>query len=92
MAILQVRDIDDQLYDHLKRLAHRDKRSISQEVIFIIESFLANPAKITANATKQFLELSGSWQDDRSAEAIMNDLKHHRQSNTRFGHSDVLFD
>ncbi len=38
MANLQVRDIDDKLYDSLKRRADLEHRSISQEVVMIIES------------------------------------------------------
>ncbi len=37
MATLQVRDIDDRLYESLKTFANSEKRSISQEVIHIIE-------------------------------------------------------
>jgi plasmid stability protein len=43
MAILQVRDIDDRLYDSLKQKAQINNRSISQEVISILETYLSNP-------------------------------------------------
>jgi len=33
MATLQVRDIDDRLYESIRNLAASEKRSISQEVI-----------------------------------------------------------
>lgn len=33
MAILQVRDMDDRLYDRLKFVAKLDNRSISQQVV-----------------------------------------------------------
>jgi len=44
MAILQVRDIDDRLYSLLKLRAKSENRSVSQEVISIIEKYLSNPA------------------------------------------------
>ncbi|HOF34148.1 MAG TPA: hypothetical protein PK624_01790 [Spirochaetota bacterium] len=43
MAILQVRDFDDGLYSSLKSMAKSENRSISQEVISIIEKYLSNP-------------------------------------------------
>ena len=43
MAILQVRDLDDRIYENLKRIARHNKRSISQEVIHIIETYLSSP-------------------------------------------------
>jgi hypothetical protein len=43
MAILQVRDIDDQLYASLKEIAKSENRSLSQEVVPILEKYLANP-------------------------------------------------
>ena len=43
MAILQVRDLDDRIYENLNRIARHNKRSISQEVIHIIETYLSSP-------------------------------------------------
>ena len=93
MATLQVRDIDDRLYKYLKTSAKMKNRSISQEVITIIQEHLnsaSNPAK---NATKEFLLLSGAWIDDRSAESIMKDIRMNRNSSSmRFGKNDGIFD
>ena len=60
MAILQVRDIDDRLYETLKTKAKLDNRSLSQEVISILERFLANPIYFEKSPTDEFLSLSGS--------------------------------
>lgn len=73
MAILQVRDIDDSLYDALKTLAKKERRSISQEVIMMIESYISQPKTSAAEATEEFLNLS--WKGDESADEIINDLK-----------------
>lgn len=61
MASLQVRDIND-------------KRSISQEVILILEKYLSRPTAYDVNPTDEFLLLSGSWNDDRTADAIIDDM------------------
>ena len=55
MAILQVRDIDDRLYTSLKELAQSENRSLSQEVISILEKYLSNPAVFKNNPTREFL-------------------------------------
>ena len=50
MATLQVRDIDDRLYDFIKTSAKMQNRSISQEVITIIQSYLNSNQKNTKNS------------------------------------------
>jgi hypothetical protein len=93
MATLQVRDIDDRLYKYLKTSAKLKNRSISQEVITIIQDHLNNSQNPASNATKEFLSLSGAWKDDKSAEDIMKDIQNHRiNSSTRFGNKDGIFD
>lgn len=91
MATLQVRDIDNRLYESLKRLAKSKKRSISQEVIHIIESYLSNPLNYSFDATNEFLKLSGSWKDDRTAQEIIDDIKLSRKSSKRFQSKNELF-
>ena len=92
MAILQVRDIDDRIYDQLKKNAGKNRRSISQEVIHIIETYLSEPQKDRKNSTQEFLNLSGSWGDDRKPEEIILEMKSNRTSNRRFGKENVIFD
>lgn len=92
MAILQVRDIDDRLYASLKDLAKSENRSLSQEVISILEKFLSNPLVFKNNPTREFLSLSGSWDDDRTADEIIDDIKKKRKSGKRFGVKHVVFD
>ena len=46
MAMLQVRDMDDRLYDRLKFAAKHDNRSISQQVITILQNYFTSvPSK-----------------------------------------------
>ena len=42
MANLQIKGIDDTLYSQLKALAASENRSVSQEVLFLVKSYLAN--------------------------------------------------
>lgn len=83
MAILQVRDIDDRLYEQLRMLSRRHRRSMSQEVTHIIEEYLSNPNAWRINPTDEFLELAGSWQDERSAQEISADLRSERSAGSR---------
>jgi plasmid stability protein len=92
MAILQVRDIDDRLYAFLKKLAQSENRSLSQEVISILEKYLSNPALFKNNPTREFLSLSGSWADDQTAEEIIDDIKKNRKKSKRFGVKHAVFD
>jgi plasmid stability protein len=92
MAILQVRDLDDRIYESLRRLSRQHKRSISQEVTEILESYLAQTPSDRSNTTDAFLELAGAWEDERSAQSIVSDLREHRSTNTRFSGSDGIPD
>jgi plasmid stability protein len=92
MATLQVRDIDNRLYDCLKVSAKLQNRSISQEVITIIQNYLNSPQKTTVNTTLEFLALSGAWQDAKSAQEIVTDIRSNRSKSSRFGGNHGVFD
>lgn len=92
MAILQVRDIDDRLYSLLRDRARLENRSISQEVVTILEAYLANPAMHSANPTREFLSLTGSWEDNRPSAEIVQEIRRMRKNSRRFEDADVLFD
>ena len=93
MAILQVRDIDDRIYENLKKISKQNKRSISQEVIHIIEMYLSDPQILKKkNSTEEFLRLVGSWEDDRSAEEIVAEMRKGRSTSKRFSEEHGLFD
>lgn len=92
MAILQVRDIDDRIYENLKRISQQNKRSISQEVIHIIETYLSNPQTIKKNSTEEFLKLAGSWEDNKSAKEIIAEIRNGRSANKRFSEEHGIFD
>lgn len=83
MATLQVRSIDDQLYEALGQRAAQDHRSISQEVVAILKQYLAKPDD-PASGTDHFLALCGSWQDDRSPSDIAQAIRASRRAGQRF--------
>jgi len=82
MAILQVRNMDDGLYEALGRRAASENRSISQQVIEIIQRSLSMPPNQTKSADEAVLELAGSWEDDRTADEIIADIRKSRTKNT----------
>jgi len=80
MAVLQVRSMDDEMYQALGRRAAMDNRSISQEVILIIEQFLSSPVAQSPSTDEEALRLAGSWEDSRSAEEIANSIRKARST------------
>jgi len=82
MAILQVKSIDDQLYTALGARAKRQNRSISQEVVTILRSHLAKGADDTPSPALQFLELCGTWKDEREAEEIAKEVRQARRASS----------
>ncbi|MCK5192442.1 MAG: hypothetical protein KAQ71_01445 [Desulfobulbaceae bacterium] len=83
MATLQVRSIEDQLYEALGRKAASDNRSISQEVVAILKEHLSQPVQ-HKSTTEKFLELCCKWKDDRTAKEISREIRKSRKSQTRF--------
>ncbi len=92
MAILQVRDMDDRLYEKLKFSAKLDNRSISQQVITILQDYFTSVPVKSKNATEEFLKLAGTWEDSRSTEEIIDDVYASRVNSTRFEALDGIFD
>ena len=72
MAILQIKGIDDALYARLRQMAAADHRSISQEVLHLIEEYLTRQEHqpVTATSARALLALAGSWDDERGADEI----------------------
>lgn len=80
MAVLQVRSMDDELYKALGRRAALDNRSISQEVISIIERHLSKPFEEILKTDDEALKLAGSWDDPRSPEEITSSIREARNT------------
>jgi plasmid stability protein len=92
MANLQVRDIDSRLYESLKRRAELEHRSVSQEVVMIIESHLKRDNIETETQTLEFLKLTNSWHDKKNAKDIIADIRSTRSKSNRSRITDELFD
>jgi plasmid stability protein len=61
MANLQVMGLDDKLYKALRARAASENRSISQEIVTIIEAYLSQHKTEPHRATSAFLKLAGTW-------------------------------
>ena len=85
MANLQIKGIDDNLYERLKKIAASENRSVSQQVLFLVKSYLAKGKAIDEMKTpaQVLLELSGSWDDRRSSEEIIKEIKKDRKSSRK---------
>ena len=91
MATLQVKGIDDRLYKALGARAAMDNRSVSQEVVTMIQEFLSRPPLKPNEATRAFLELAGSWSDSRSAREVAGKIRKARRSRKRFRRDARVF-
>ena len=82
MANLQIKGIDDELYNEIKKLAAAEKRSVSQQILFLVKNFLAKKPRCDAVKTPSevLLELCGSWQDERKADQIIDQIKKPRKN------------
>lgn len=86
MANLQIKGMDDRLYEEVKALAASANRSVSQQVIFLLKAFLSRRTSFekAKSSAQVLLDLSGSWEDDRTASEIAHDLRSARKSSKRF--------
>lgn len=85
MSNLQIKGIDERLYQQLKQLAADENRSVSQQVLFLIRNRLARKLRTdeSETAAQTMLALAGSWEDPRTAEQIASDIKSARRSSRK---------
>ncbi len=85
MANLQIKGMDDELYANLKDLATSENRSISQQVLFLLKLYLGRKHQFQKIKTPAqiLLELSGSWEDAKSPENIIKNLKNNRTNSQK---------
>ena len=84
MATLQVKGFDEALYRALGARARRENRSISQEVVNLVQDYLARPGGSAEQATRAFLALCGSWVDKRSPRVVAQEIRKSRRTGRRF--------
>lgn len=77
VANLNIKGIDEELYNELKRIAAEENRSVSQQMLLLIKDYIAKRQKVRgAKCPAQvLLDLSGSWRDDRKPEEIISEIK-----------------
>lgn len=85
MANLQIKGIDDGLYDDIKKLAASQNRSVSQQTVMLIRQYLSKQHHIekSKSPVQVLLNLSGSWDDERPAEEIIMDIKKDRKNSKK---------
>jgi hypothetical protein len=85
MANLQIKNVEDNLYEEIKKLASAENRSVSQQVLFLVKEYLAKRKHLTATKSpaQVLLDLSGSWEDDKNAEQIVKEIKNARKSSRK---------
>lgn len=85
MANLQIKGIEENLYDEIKALAASENRSISQQVLFLIKDYLVKKRHfdVVKTPAQVLLDLAGSWEDDRDAKKIITDLKKLRKNSKK---------
>ena len=85
MANLQIKNMDESLYEEIKRAASAENRSVSQQVLTLIRDYLAKRNQVSKlkSPAQVLLELSGTWEDERSAEEIVRDIKKARRNSKK---------
>jgi hypothetical protein len=85
MANLQIKGIDDDLYKEIKNIAASRNRSVSQQVLMLIKNYLSKQHQIEKikSPAQVLIDLSGSWDDARSAENIIMDIKKDRKNSKK---------
>jgi hypothetical protein len=85
MANLQIKGIQDALYAEIKDMASAENRSVSQQILFLVKEYLARRKGFQTLRTpaQVLLELSGSWEDERSMVQIIDEIKVARKNSRR---------
>ena len=85
MANLQIKGIQDALYAEIKDIASAENRSVSQQILFLVKEYLARRKGFHALKTpaQVLLELSGSWEDEKSIAQIINEIKAARKNSRK---------
>jgi hypothetical protein len=85
LSNFQIKGMDDQLYEELKRLASKEKRSVSQQAVFLFRDYLARrqPMRAAKTPAQVLLELAGSWQDAEDAKTVIARIKKARRKSRK---------
>ncbi|MEN6421130.1 MAG: hypothetical protein ABFD76_04220 [Smithella sp.] len=82
MANLQIKGMNDDFYAQIKALAGSENRSISQQILFMTKEYLLKKQQVQAirMPAQVLLDMSGAWEDEKTAEEIIADLKQSRKN------------
>ena len=88
MANLTIRNIPDSMLDQIKTLCTIERRSMNSEILVLLEHAVRSYHESSERPTKLRLSpqaqsdvwerLVGKWEDDRSAEEIIDDIYSNR--------------
>ena len=70
-------ELSDEMHTELKKKAAVDHKTQKEIVTDLLKVYLSSEQERTI--TKKKTGLCGSWEDDRSAEEIIKDIKAHRK-------------
>lgn len=87
MANLQIKGIQDNLYEEIKALASAENRSVSQQVLHLLKEYVARKKHFETHKTQAqvLLDLSGSWEASRQAEQIVAEIRSARKGSRKMG-------
>ncbi len=85
MANLQVKGMDDTFYEALKAMARRKGRSLSQQVTIMLKDYMAREEGLEGvkRPAELLLDLAGSWEDERPAREIVEEIRRARRSSEK---------
>jgi len=88
MASLTLKNVPDKLLKELRKAADEDRRSLSQEVLHLLEEMLDQRADKTPSAKVQaqleaWRKLAGKWQSDLSPQEEARQLRQSRRPGGR---------
>jgi hypothetical protein len=82
MANLQIKGIEDDLYEEIKKMAAAENRSVSQQVLYLVKSYISKKGRWDGvkSPAEVLIDLHGSWQDEREAGQIIGQVKRARRN------------
>ncbi len=85
MATLHIEGIDTRFYEQIQRAAESESRSVSQQIVHVLKEYFAKEKQLkkASSPAEVLLELAGSWQDERDADEIINEIKSSRRNSQR---------
>ena len=78
MATITVRSVPEELLESLKKLAEDQRRSLTQQVVFLLEQAVeranAREPEFAVRQAESWRRLAGRWRSDESAEEEIDRL------------------